>query len=223
MQKKIKILCGLICLAVLVLASYQRLAVSAAQKQIPPYILDTGRECWIHIQTDVKQDTAGEELAVYHVGLVDATSLSLSYVLAEAFAQTEVDLTVTESAKRAQTIEKLREYAEKKQVKPYDTVVLKEDGTAMLKVPQGAYLICQVITETGEEERTVIQPTLVGVPYVSDSMDSWIYELEVQLKAAQKNIATGDLQDPLLYGGLVGAMVVLLGFLFLARRRGKKV
>ena len=239
MQKKVKMLFGLLGLAAVVLVSCQRLPVSAAQQETLaesadrqealPYILDTDRECEIRIQTDVKQNTAGEKLAIYQVGLVDATSLSLSYVLTDTFEETKADLTGTENAKRAQAIETLREYAEKKQVKPDAIVVIQEDGTAQLKVPQGAYLICQVKEEAEPDEaaseaesQTVIQPALVGIPYVGESLDSWVYELEVQLKAAQKNIATGDLQDPLWYGALAGTAGVLLGLLLLARKRGKK-
>ena len=234
MKKRIILSISMAALLVTVLLNCWPLPARAAEKTgrnaegtVPPYILDTARQCELLIRTDAgqataEQVTAGQTLAVYQVGLVDATSLSLSYVLREPFAETGVELVSESNAQRQQTIEQLCEYVQEQQLSPLMTVTLDETGAAELTVPQGVYLICQ----TEPDAATVqIQSTLVGVPYVSESLDEWIYELEVRLKAVQtavpEDVPTGDRQNPMLYAALVGAAILLLGLLMFARKRNR--
>lgn len=202
---------------VMCLVSCQWIPAGAAERKAPPYILDTERQCTIAIQTDTAQKTAGKKLAVYQVGLIDATSLSLSFVLSEPFKEAEVNLLAAQSAERKQVIEKLCEYVEKGSMNPVKVVTLSEQGNVKIEVPSGAYLICQA-----EEGETKIQPTLVSIPYVSESMDSWIYDIEIELKAMAESVPTGDRQNMGGYVGITIAAGLLLLLLILVRKRSKQ-
>lgn len=191
--------------------------VGAAEQKIPPYLLDIGRPCAIEIHTEGTPKTAGEKLAVYQVGRIDATSLSLSFVACKDFEEAHVDLLATESAKRQEVIETLQQYASNRQIQPEQVVTLDETGAARLEVAQGAYLIFQI--GRGEAE---IQPTLVSLPCVNRSLDEWIYEADVTLKAIPEAPPTGDWSNGLLYAGLAGAAGLALALLILARKRGKR-
>lgn len=217
MQKGMTMSICLMSLMISALVICQRLPVGAAERKVPPYILDVKRQCMIDIRTDAAQKTAGEKLAVYQVGLIDATSLSLSFVLCEPFEKADVDLLATGNTQRRQTIETLCEYVTSRNLKPSTVVTLDKDGEIQLEVPQGAYLICQA--EKGEIE---IQPTLLSVPYVSESLDGWIYDMEVELKATVEAVPTGDSQNLMGYAGLVIAAVLLLLLLLFARKRREK-
>ncbi len=217
MKKRISLITGLCCLVFAVLASCHRLPVQAAESKVPPYILDVQRDCTLDIKTDMAQKTEGTKLSVYQVGRIDATSLSLSFVLNEPYEDSKADLLATGNAKRQQTIETLYEYISKKQLRPYTTAMLDENGMAHLEVPQGAYLICQM-----KESETKIQATLVSVPCVSETLDGWIYDMEVQLKAMTESVPTGDSQNMMGYAALALIAVLLLVFLIFARKRSKK-
>ncbi len=217
MKKRLSMVTILISLVLMVGASCHRVPVSAAERTAPPYILDVRRDCILDIRTDATQKTAGTKLSVYQVGRIDATSLSLSFVLNEPFTDAKVDLMAEGNTQRRKAIEILCEYISKNQLKPAKVAVLDENGAAQLKVQQGAYLICQ----TGDGE-TKIQPTLVGVPFVSESLDEWIYKMTVQLKAVAEPVPTGDLHDPVGYVSLAVAAIILLALLMFARRRSEK-
>ena len=210
---------GVFCLFITTLLGCFKLPVSASERKVPPYILDTKRQCKLSIKTDINQGTAGEVLEVYQVGRIDATSLSLSFVLNEEFEASKVNLMEEGNAKRKQVIETLYEYAKQQKIAPMVTVKLDETGTAELLLPQGAYVIYQ--RQGGQtEKKTLIQAAMVGLPGVGDLQDAWVYELEIQLKATQETVTTGDWQDPILYVSLAGASLLLLGLLMLARKRG---
>ncbi|MBQ7016992.1 MAG: hypothetical protein IJN10_08580 [Firmicutes bacterium] len=218
MKKRIMILVGTFFLTVTTLLGQLKLPVSATESKIPPYILDTKQQCRLHINTDNELGTAGEILEIYQVGLIDATSLSLAFVLNKEFEASGEDLMVQGHAERSGVIRKLYEYAVQQKIQPTAKAILDESGSADLVLPQGAYLIHHSPREK-EEGKTMIQSALVGIPGVGDGRDAWVYEMEVQLKAAQESVVTGDLQDPVLYVSLAGASVLLLGIILLARRR----
>ena len=205
------------CLIFAVLASCHRLPVQAAEREVPPYILDVQRDCMLDIKTDKAQAASGEKLSVYQVGRIDATSLSLSFVLNEPYEDLKVDLLATGNTQRKQTIETLCDYIAKSKLEPDAVAKLNQDGEVQLKVPQGAYLICQA-----EESKTKIQATLISVPYVSETLDGWIYDMDVQLKAVTESVPTGDSQNLVGYAALAVLAVLLLVFLLFAHRRSKK-
>ena len=205
------------CLIFAVLASCHRLHVQAAEREVPPYILDMQRDCMLDIKTDKAQAASGEKLSVYQVGRIDATSLSLSFVLNEPYEDLKVDLLATGNTQRKQTIETLCDYIAKSKLEPDAVAKLNQDGEVQLKVPQGAYLICQA-----EESKTKIQATLISVPYVSETLDGWIYDMDVQLKAVTESVPTGDSQNLVGYAALAVLAVLLLVFLLFAHRRSKK-
>ena len=218
MKRKMMILAGAFCLFVTTLFGSYKLPVSANERRIPPYILDTSRQCKLQINTDKKQGTEGEELEIYQVGRIDATNLSLSFVLQEEFRQSEVNLMEQGNSKRRKMIDALYEHAKLHKISPVAKVKLDENGSAELLLPQGAYMIYQRQQEK-MEEKTWIQPALVGLPDVGDLQNAWNYELEIQLKAAKEAVVTADAQEPMVYAALAGAAMLLLGLLMLARRR----
>lgn len=217
MKRKITLAVSLCCLIFAVLAGCNRIPVQAAERKEPPYILNTRQECTLTIRTGADHSAAGEKLALYQVGRIDGTSLSLSFVLSEPFEGADVDLMAIGQEERRQTIEKLWEYAAAGELAPERIVELDENGEASLEVSQGAYLICQA-----EQSSTKIQATLVGVPYVSESLNEWVYNMNVQLKAVEQSVPTGDTQNAAGYTALAIATVLLLLLLLLARRRAKK-
>ena len=187
------------------------------ERELPPYILNVQQDCTLEIQTDVSRKTAGTELLVYRVGKIDATSLSLSFVLNEEFEESKADLIATGNTERRQAIETLYEYVLDKKINPFQTVVLDEAGKARICVPQGAYLICQK-----EDDEMQIQATLVGVPCVSESLNEWQYSMKVQLKVGLASVPTGDTQNSMLYAALAIAAFLLLAALMLVRKHRKK-
>ena len=189
-----------------------------SEKRVPPYILDIYQDCTLEIQTDAGKQAAGAELMVYQVGRIDATSLSLSFVLNEEFEKSNADLMAEGNSKRSQTIETLYEYVQEQQIKPFQRVKLDRTGTKELQVPQGAYLICQT-----EENETTIQATLVGVPSVDESFSEWQYQMKVQLKADMNAVPTGDNQSGMLYAGVAVIALALLLVLCFARGRSRKM
>ncbi len=217
MKKKTMLTVSICCLIFAVLGSCHKLPVSAAERKAPPYILDAHRECVLDIRTDPPQNTAGVKLEIYQVGRIDATSLSLSFVLNEPYEDSKVDLLTTGNTQRRRAIETLCEYISKNKQEPDAVAVLDENGAAQLKMPQGAYLICQA-----EESETKIQATLVSVPYVSEALDEWVYDMEVQLKAVTETVPTGDSQNIWEYAALAVIAVLLLAVLVFACKRGKK-
>ncbi len=217
MKRKITLTASVCCLIFAVLVSCHKLPVSAAERKAPPYILDVRRNCTLDIQTDTAQKTAGAKVALYQVGRIDATSLSLAFVLNEPYEDSKVDLLATGNTQRKQAIEMLCTYIAKNKPEPDAVTVLDENGAAQLRVPQGAYLICQT-----EESETKIQATLVSVPYVSETLDEWIYDMEVQLKAVAESVPTGDSQNLVGYTALALIAVLLLVFLLFARKYRKK-
>ena len=219
MKRKMTLTASVCCLIFAVLASCHRLPVQAAEREVPPYILDVQRDCKLDIKTDKAQAAAGEKLSVYQVGRIDATSLSLSFVLNEPYEDLKVDLLATGNTQRKQTIETLCDYIAKNKLEPDAVAKLNQDGEVQLKVPQGAYLICQA---EAEESKTRIQATLISVPYVSETLDGWIYDMDVQLKAVTESVPTGDSQNLVGYAALAVLAVLLLVFQLFARRRSKK-
>ena len=227
MIKIIRLMAGIGCLVFVMLTGCSRFTVQAAEnrigiageaeRKVPPYILDTQKECTLEIQTEAAQKTAGVRLAVYQVGKIDATRLSLSFVLNEDFDESKADLMAEGNAERRQTIETLCNHISRNQIKPFQMVTLDERGEAELDVPQGAYLICRT-----EEDETQIQASLVGVPFVSESLTEWQYHMKVQLKVNLGSVPTGDTQNGMVYGGLAMAAVALLAVLIFARKRRKK-
>ena len=224
MKKMIRWIAGIGCLVFVILVGGSKLPVRAAENQkeqniemegkVPPYILDVQKECVLEIQTDVTQKTEGAMLTIYQVGKIDATSLSLSFILNEAFEGSKAELMNEGNTERRQAIETLCSYASDNHIKPFQTVQLDGTGGVRLTVPQGAYLICQL-----EEGETQIQSSLVGVPCVGESLNEWQYHMVVQLKAGLISVPTGDMQNGILYTGLILAAVLLLFILILARKR----
>ena len=219
MKRILRLLAGLSCIVLTVLTGGRPISLKAEETQlperkVPPYILDIYQECTLEIQTDVGRNTAGAELMVYQVGKIDATSLSLSFVLDEKFEGSKADLMAEGNAKRSQAIETLYQYVKDHKIEPFQRVQLDDAGAARLIVPQGAYLICQI-----EEGETKIQASLVGVPCVDQFGSSWQYQMKVQLKANLGSVPTGDTQNEMMYVGLAGIAVVLLATLLLARKR----
>ena len=232
MKKTFSVMISIVCLILTVLsgggqlslqaaepisAAYENMFDSEEESKVPPYILDVQRECILDIQTDAAQKAAGSKLEIYQVGKIDATSLSLSFVLTEAFEGSNADLMADGNSQRKQTIEVLYEYMEKNHIKPFRTAQLDHEGQAQLVIPQGVYLICQ--REQGE---TAIQATLVGVPCVDESLSEWQYQMKLQLKARLVPVATGDTQNIAGYAALVAILVVLVAVLLLARKRAAK-
>ena len=208
---------GLCCLVLAGLCGANTVLLQAGENPIPSYILDVQRLCTLEICTDAGEKTAGAELVVYQVGKIDATSLSLSFVLHDDFIKSEVDLMAEGNSRRKQVIESLYRYVSENKIQPYQKVTLDATGTANLVVPQGAYLICQ-----RQENETSIQATLVGVPCVDESLRQWQYQMRIQLKAKLGSVPTGDRQNSAGYAGLAliaGGGLLGLGF---ARKRCSK-
>ena len=87
MKRKMMILAGAFCLFVTTLFGSYKLPVSANERRIPPYILDTSRQCKLQINTDKKQGTEGEELEIYQVGRIDATNLRFPLFYRKSFGK----------------------------------------------------------------------------------------------------------------------------------------